>query len=86
MSVSRKATMLLSAMLCCLPLLAAEDKAAGESSGYVPTHDGSRLYYRKLGSGPQMVIVPGGFLFGNAFDGLAGKQRTVIFYDMRNRG
>jgi len=67
-------------------MVAAETKAAGETSGFIPTHDGSRLFYRKLGGGPQTVIVPGGFLFGNAFDHLAGKQRTVIFYDMRDRG
>lgn len=83
---TRRVILVLLAMICSVDLLAAETKTAGESSGFIPTHDGSRLYYRKLGSGPQMVIVPGGFLFGSAFDGLAGKQRTVIFYDMRNRG
>ncbi len=82
----RKATLILLALAGWVPMLAAEGKAAAESSGYIPTHDGSRLYYRKLGGGPQTVIVPGGFLFGDAFDRLAGKQRTIIFYDMRNRG
>ncbi len=84
MRLLRKTTVVLLALICAVPMLDAETKA--ESSGYIPTHDGSRLYYRKLGSGPQTVIVPGGFLYGNAFDGLAGKQRTVIFYDMRDRG
>jgi pimeloyl-ACP methyl ester carboxylesterase len=77
---------MLSVLVCCLPMLGAETNTAGESSGFLPTHDGSRLYYRKVGGGPQTVIIPGGFLFGSAFDNLAGKQRTVIFYDMRDRG
>ena len=82
----RRAALITFILAWCLPLVAADTKAAGESSGFIPTHDGSRLYYRKLGSGPQTVIVPGGFLFGSAFDGLAGKQRTLVFYDMRDRG
>ncbi len=85
MSLHRRATLILAALVCWVPMLAAESKAA-ESSGFLPTHDGSRLFYRKLGRGPQTVIIPGGFLFGDAFDHLAGQQRTVIFYDMRNRG
>ncbi|HSA94374.1 MAG TPA: alpha/beta hydrolase [Terriglobales bacterium] len=57
-----------------------------ETTGFVTAHDGARLSYRKLGHGPQTVIVPGGFLFDGAFDRFATAGRTVIFYDMRNRG
>ncbi len=82
----RRASCILSVLACCLPVQAVENKAATESSGFLATHDGSRLFYRKLGSGPQTVIIPGGFLYGAAFDHLADRQRTLIFYDMRNRG
>jgi proline iminopeptidase len=60
--------------------------SAKEATGFVTAHDGARLSYRKLGNGPQAVIVPGGFLFDGAFDRFATPGRTVIFYDMRNRG
>jgi len=88
MSWLRTATLIRAVLICCLSMPVTEGKAEASKaeSGYIPTHDGSRLFYRKLGSGPQTVIIPGGFLFGSAFDGLAGKQRTIIFYDMRDRG
>lgn len=60
--------------------------AESESTGFITAHDGTRLYYRKLGDGPQAVIIPGGFLFSNDFDRFASPDRTVILYDMRNRG
>jgi proline iminopeptidase len=53
--------------------------------GYIPTDDGTRLFYQKVGTGRQIVIIPGGlFLFAD-FKQLA-KGRTLIFYDMRGRG
>lgn len=46
--------------------------------------DGVRLFYQKVGSGP-VVIVPGRlFVFANLRTALTG--RTIISYDMRNRG
>jgi proline iminopeptidase len=56
---------------------------AGE--GFVATDDGERIFYRKLGSGEQTVIVPGGLFFGTSLDELS-KSRTLILYDLRNRG
>src|SRR2546422_6683690 len=53
--------------------------------GYVTADDGVRLYYAKVGSGPQTVILPGRLFIFNDFQRLA-KGRTLIFYDMRNRG
>ena len=73
---------LLLLVLCSMAAPAAEK----ESTGFVTARDGARLYYRKLGNGPQAVIVPGGFLFYSDFDRFASPGRTVIFYDMRNRG
>ena len=53
--------------------------------GYVPTDDGTRLFYQKVGSGKQTVIIPGGLFLYDDFKQLA-KGRTLIFYDMRGRG
>lgn len=52
--------------------------------GYIVTHDGSKLYYEKIGTGP-VLIVPGRLFL---FDGFrqVGDQYTVISYDIRNRG
>jgi proline iminopeptidase len=61
----------------------AQQPAASE--GYVPVEDGVRLYYRKLGSGSQVVIAPASLFLYPAFSRIAD-GRTVILYDMRNRG
>lgn len=54
-------------------------------TGYVTSKDGVRLFYRKAGTGPQIVIVPYGFTLFRDFQVLAN-GRTMIFYDMRDRG
>lgn len=55
-------------------------------TGYVTSNDGVRLYYAKVGSGSKTVIIIPGRLFAfRDFQRLA-KGRTLIFYDMRNRG
>jgi pimeloyl-ACP methyl ester carboxylesterase len=43
------------------------------------------LYYERCGSGPQVVLVPNR-LFMPEFRQLCRPERTVIQYDMRNRG
>ncbi|MEW6209535.1 MAG: alpha/beta hydrolase [Acidobacteriota bacterium] len=53
--------------------------------GYVTADDGARLFYRKTGSGKQAVVIPLGFMLFEEFKRLA-VGRTLIFYDMRNRG
>jgi pimeloyl-ACP methyl ester carboxylesterase len=53
--------------------------------GYVPTEDGTRLFYQKVGSGSQVVILPLRFYTFEAFRQL-GDQYTVIAYDTRGRG
>ena len=53
--------------------------------GYVPTDDGTRLFYQKVGNGKQTVIIPGGLFLFEDFKQLA-RGRTLIFYDMRGRG
>jgi proline iminopeptidase len=76
--------MLLSLLAFGTRLSLAESSPQRVEQGYVATHDGSRLFYQKLGKGP-VLIVPGRlFLFEN-FRQLADTH-TLISYDMRNRG
>ncbi len=53
--------------------------------GYVTTADGVRLFYQKVGSGTPSVIVPARLFLFRDFQRLA-KDRSLIFYDMRDRG
>jgi proline iminopeptidase len=55
------------------------------SEGYITTEDGVRLYFQTVGSGPKPVLIPNGFYFLDDFRHLAD-GRTLIFYDVRNRG
>jgi proline iminopeptidase len=54
--------------------------------GYVTTEDGVRLFFQKLGSGSQVVIVPNATYMFDDFKYLASDDRTVVFFDLRNRG
>jgi pimeloyl-ACP methyl ester carboxylesterase len=54
-------------------------------TGYLSANDGVRLYYAKVGSGSKAVILPGRLFLFSGFQQLA-KGRTLIFYDLRNRG
>jgi pimeloyl-ACP methyl ester carboxylesterase len=75
------------ACLAALLLLTPNAAAAGEArTGMVETAPGIRLHYEKIGDGPQLVIVPGGFLHDSGIRSLARPGRTLILYDMRNRG
>ncbi len=71
-------------------LLVAEVPAAGltqapEAKGYLDTAPGVSVYYERYGTGPNVVLIPGR-LFMPELMALARPDRTVIQYDMRNRG
>jgi pimeloyl-ACP methyl ester carboxylesterase len=53
--------------------------------GYLTTEDGVRLFFKKLGTSPSVVIVPNAVHMFDSFRHLA-EHRTVIFFDLRNRG
>lgn len=55
-------------------------------NGKITTPSGIRLDYTKIGSGPETVIIPARLFLADRFKGLANAHRTLIFYDMRNRG
>lgn len=67
------------------PLQAQQSILSKVKTGYVTSNDGVRLYYAKVGSGSKTVIMPGRLFAFRDFQRLA-KGRTLIFYDMRNRG
>jgi pimeloyl-ACP methyl ester carboxylesterase len=51
----------------------------------VTTQDGVRLFFQKLGTGPNAIIIPNAVHMFDSFKHLAA-NRTVIFFDLRNRG
>ena len=55
------------------------------SEGYVTTEDGIRLFFRVLGNGPRTVVIPNGMYLLDDFERIAA-DRTLIVYDLRNRG
>jgi pimeloyl-ACP methyl ester carboxylesterase len=65
-----------------LPLLA----PAAPRTGMLETAPGVSVYFEKHGDGPQVTLIPGRLFLARDFARLARKDRTLIFYDMRNRG
>ena len=74
-------------ILVWLALLVAPVAALGapDAKGYVATGSGASIYFERYGNGPQVVLIPGR-LFLPEFTSLAKPDRTLILYDMRNRG
>jgi proline iminopeptidase len=60
-------------------------KSMLQSEGYVQTPDGVRLFFQKLGNNPKTIIIPNAVHMFDSFKHLAD-HRTVIFFDLRNRG
>ena len=68
-----------------LPTVAESRKARGKTEqGFIATHDGSKLYFEKVGEGP-VIIAPGRLFLFDSFRQL-GDHYTFISYDMRDRG
>jgi proline iminopeptidase len=76
---------LLVPLTACAPRGNSTAKGTGASEGFITADDGVKLFYRKVGNGPQTVVIPADLFMHPAFDGLA-EGRTLVFYDMRNRG
>lgn len=55
------------------------------TEGFITVRDGVRLFYRKAGDGEPSLVVPNGIVYANDFSTLCAR-RTVLFYDVRNRG
>ena len=54
--------------------------------GYIEVEKEINIFYQKVGDGPEKMIIPMGFLLYDDFKVLASESRTLVFYDMRNRG
>lgn len=52
----------------------------------IEVEPGISLYAERIGDGPHVVIIPGGFLYNDSVRRIARPDRTLILYDMRNRG
>ncbi len=55
------------------------------SEGFVFVRPGLHLYYRKVGEGPEVLLVPNANWLAELLAPLA-KGRTLLFYDPRSRG
>ena len=53
--------------------------------GYLTTGDGVRLFFQRVGDGPKAVLIPNGLHLLDDFESLSD-GRTLIYYDLRNRG
>jgi proline iminopeptidase len=56
-----------------------------DSSGYITSRDGARLYYAIYGAARDTVIIPAGALLASALHPLR-ESLTLVFYDPRGRG
>jgi proline iminopeptidase len=56
---------------------------AAAEEGFITTPDGAKLYYQKVGTGKPSVIVPLHLFLYEPFKNIG---KTIVFYDVRNRG
>jgi len=56
-----------------------------DSSGYITSADGARLYYAIYGHGRDTVLIPGGLFLAQHLSVLR-EDLTLVFYDPRGRG
>lgn len=54
-------------------------------NGYIPTADGPRLFFQRIGDGLPALVIPNGPPMLEAFSTVT-RSRTLIAYDARNRG
>src|SRR5688500_1697771 len=63
-----------------------ESQSGRYEEGTIDAGDGVQLYYQKVGDGENKIIIPLGLFLFDEFRSLATDDRTLIFYDVRNRG
>lgn len=69
--------------LAVMPVIATSQTPTAK--GHIDTAPGVSIYYERYGTGPDLVLIPGR-LFMPEFAALARPDRTLVQYDMRNRG
>lgn len=62
------------------------NKEVDHETGSITLSDGASIYFSKWGNGPEKIIVPAALFLERDFKTLMSKERTIVFYDMRNRG
>jgi len=62
-----------------------EQSPPAVAEGFVEADDGVQLYYKSVGEGDQVVVIPVGLYLEDLLAPLA-KDRRLVFYDPRNRG
>src|SRR5262245_36175240 len=67
-------------------LLAPALALAAPQPGMLEPAPGVSVYYEKHGSGQKVTIIPARLFLARDFSSLARADRTLLFYDMRNRG
>ncbi|MFN2422121.1 MAG: alpha/beta fold hydrolase [Gemmatimonadota bacterium] len=72
--------------LLLMPTSPARAQDAEVRAGWVETADGVRLRYDAVGTGSDVVLIPHGFALREDLQRLAREDRTLVFYDSRNRG
>ena len=55
------------------------------TEGHIKMQDGVRLFFEKVGNGPQTIVILNGFTLFDDFKYLQ-EGRTVVSLDLRNRG
>jgi proline iminopeptidase len=68
------------------PAMGQEGREVPVAEGYVTAEDGTRLYYKAIGDGPDQIVVPVGLFLEDALGPLANEDRRLVFYDPRGRG
>jgi len=56
------------------------------SESYVLVDEGVELRLKKVGNGPDTVVIPLAIYFEYEFEKLIDESRTLVFYDVRGRG
>jgi proline iminopeptidase len=78
------------ALICLInkPLVAQPKNNSGKyEEGIIETEKGVSIFYQKVGQGKQKIIIPAGYWLCNDFKHLADSaDRTIVFFDMRDRG
>jgi pimeloyl-ACP methyl ester carboxylesterase len=76
----------LAALVLATACASAPSSMDAPETGQLETAPGVSIYYERYGEGPEVVIIPGRLFLSDDFRTLAAPDRTLILYDMRNRG
>jgi proline iminopeptidase len=82
----RTGAMIVALVSTAAPTLGQGAREVSVTEGYVTAEDGTRLFYKTIGDGPEQIVVPVGLFLEEALRPLANDERRLVFYDPRGRG